>query len=152
VQRKPTEKKARKKCAVLDGIVDNKQQISAVEQLRRARIRKLVRRRETRLQSQEKIEKEKALAKERAMKEKLIMDRLEKQRTRQKMEEERKRLERERKSKLLKKSAELRCLEDELKLNKRMNKLRVNDFNKENNNGTNFRDLKHWTKSLSGVM
>lgn len=71
-----------------------------------------------------------------------------KQKTQMKLEEEKRIAEDARKLQLMTEAIELQQLEHELKLNESCTKLRDNE-NKENE-GT-FHDLKHWTKSLSGV-
>jgi len=148
VQRQPKQKKqhANKKCIALHDIANN-EQISEAEQARLSRRRKLVRRRESRLKIQKAAEKESALIRERNVKTKQEMDQLIQRQTRVKLEEERERTERARKLKLLKRSAELKRWEDELALVGLTQQ--KDDENKENEN--KFHDLKHWTKSLSGV-
>mmetsp|Transcript_10021 Transcript_10021/g.21139 ORF Transcript_10021/g.21139 Transcript_10021/m.21139 type:complete len:419 (-) Transcript_10021:451-1707(-) len=138
-----------KKCPPLHDIANNEQK-SAAELARGRRRRKLVRQRESRLAAQEEAKNEADRLRQRNLKVQHEMDRLTHAETVLKLEKERKKVEDARKLELAMKAAELRRLEDELKVNKSLKQLKSENKENEANRGS-FHDLKHWTKSLSGV-
>jgi len=100
------------------------------------------------LKIQEEMENEAAQLRQRNLKAKQEMYQLMKKKTPLKLEEGKRLAEDARKLQLMAQAVELQSLKHELKLNTSLTQLRNND-NKENE--ATFHDLKHWTKSLSGV-
>ena len=151
VQRKPTTNRrgtVRKPPAFAD--IPNNDQKSSAELAQMERRRKLVRRRESRLQEQNKAEREAAFLIEQNERAKQEFERLLQKQRHKEAEDERENANHARKMRLEKKAKELQRLETELRLSKRLTQLR-NDGDKENRSNSSWRTLESWNRSLSGV-
>ena len=110
--------------------------------------KKLLERRELRLKAKDQAEKEAALIRERDMRIEREREKLVEQQTRMNLEEQKRNAKNARTLLLLKESEELKRLEEKLNSPHEMTVPRGYE-NKENR--SNFRDLKQWTKALSGA-